>query len=295
MVPQEGDSPVNALQMGIPGGGIVHPGIHACALFSGPVERDRLLVSFMQEGLRHGDQCVCLIDELETASMRQRVYGQEGLGDECRHLDVYSAPDAYLRADKISPQQMISSLVASPGASPEDTLPVLRAAGQMSMGSHECGAKELSVYETAVIHILDELPTVFLCMYDVQRFGAGILASVLKIHSMVLLDGTVLHNPHSVAPPDTPEPAADAAVRYPLARKGPGHEAWVDDWLSLSGAEVRVAQLVGTGLSNRATAQQLSVSPHTVDAHLKHIYQKLGIHSRVELAVLSFHHASPSA
>ncbi|WP_220094279.1 MEDS domain-containing protein [Cryobacterium soli] len=285
---------MNDLLMGVPGVGEIHPGMHVCALFSGPVERDRLLVSFMQEGLRHGDSCVCLIDELESASIRQRVYPPAGLSDRRQHLDVYSAPDAYLRTREFSPQQSFSPLVANSG-SPTDAFPLLRAAGQMSRGSHESGAREVSIYETAVIHILDELPTVFLCMYDVQRFGAGILASVLKIHSMVLLDGTVLHNPHSVAPPDTPEPAADAAVRYPLARKGPGHEAWVDDWLSLSGAEVRVAQLVGTGLSNRATAQQLSVSPHTVDAHLKHIYQKLGIHSRVELAVLSFHHASPSA
>ncbi|MET0885193.1 MAG: helix-turn-helix transcriptional regulator, partial [Mycetocola sp.] len=62
-------------------------------------------------------------------------------------------------------------------------------------------------------------------------------------------------------------------------------------WRSLTGTEVRVAQLVGTGMTNRATAEKLTVSRHTVDAHLKHIYQKLGIHSRVELAVLSFHHA----
>jgi DNA-binding CsgD family transcriptional regulator len=46
-------------------------------------------------------------------------------------------------------------------------------------------------------------------------------------------------------------------------------------------------------MTNRATAEELIVSPHTVDAHLKHIYQKLGIHSRAELAVLSFRHASP--
>jgi len=282
---------VNVLQMGIPGLAEVHPGVHVCALFSGPAERDRLLVPFMQEGLRHGDQCVCLIDELETASMRQRVYGPAGLSDAHRHLDVYSAPDAYLRADEFSPQQLISFLVANPGASTEDTLPLLRAAGQMSWASQEYGAKELSAYETAVTHILDELPTVFLCMYDVQRFGVGILASVLKMHSMVLLDGTVLHNPHTLAPPDYPEPATDTATRYPLARPRADHVESGDPWRSLTDAEVRVAQLVGTGMTNLATAEELTVSRHTVDAHLKHIYQKLGIHSRVELAVLSFHHA----
>ncbi|MET0713645.1 MAG: MEDS domain-containing protein [Microbacterium sp.] len=278
--------------MGIPGVGTVHPGIHVCALFSGPVERDRLLVSFMQEGLRHGDRCVCLIDELESASLRQRIYGPAGFGDTRRHLDVYSAPDAHLRARRLSSKRPIASLFANSGSSADDEFPLLRAAGQMSQGSHESGPRELSVYESAVIHILAESPTVFLCMYDVQRFGVGILANVLKIHSMVLLDGTVLHNPHCLPPPDYPEPATDAVPRFPLARSRTSYMDGGDRWRSLTGAEVRVAQLVGTGMTNRATAEELTVSPYTVDAHLKHIYQKLGIHSRVELAVLSFHHAS---
>jgi DNA-binding CsgD family transcriptional regulator len=68
-----------------------------------------------------------------------------------------------------------------------------------------------------------------------------------------------------------------------------------DRWLSLTGAEVRVAELVSSGMTNRATAEELIVSPHTVDAHLKHMYVKLGIHSRVELTVLALQHARPTA
>jgi DNA-binding CsgD family transcriptional regulator len=37
-------------------------------------------------------------------------------------------------------------------------------------------------------------------------------------------------------------------------------------------------------------AAALVVSRHTVDAHLKHIYIKLGIHTRVELTVLALEH-----
>jgi DNA-binding CsgD family transcriptional regulator len=50
---------------------------------------------------------------------------------------------------------------------------------------------------------------------------------------------------------------------------------------------------VASGMTNRAMAEELIVSPHTVDAHLKHMYVKLGIHSRVELTVLALEHGPP--
>jgi DNA-binding CsgD family transcriptional regulator len=55
-------------------------------------------------------------------------------------------------------------------------------------------------------------------------------------------------------------------------------------WKSLTESERSVAGLVTGGLTNRKVAARLFLSPHTVDAHLRHIYRKLGIASRVELA-----------
>jgi DNA-binding CsgD family transcriptional regulator len=52
----------------------------------------------------------------------------------------------------------------------------------------------------------------------------------------------------------------------------------------LTEAEQNVAGLVVEGLTNREIGARLHVSPYTVDAHLRHIYTKLGISSRVELA-----------
>jgi DNA-binding CsgD family transcriptional regulator len=48
---------------------------------------------------------------------------------------------------------------------------------------------------------------------------------------------------------------------------------------------------VVAGRTNREVATLLVVSRHTVDAHLKHIFIKLGIHTRVELTVLALRHA----
>jgi DNA-binding CsgD family transcriptional regulator len=54
-------------------------------------------------------------------------------------------------------------------------------------------------------------------------------------------------------------------------------------WPSLTGAERQVAQLVTEGKTNREIAEQLFVSPHTVSAHLRRVFDKMDVKSRVEL------------
>ena len=52
----------------------------------------------------------------------------------------------------------------------------------------------------------------------------------------------------------------------------------------LTETEQRVASLAGQGLSNKEIAAALFMSVHTVEAHLTHVYRKLGVKSRAALA-----------
>ncbi|TME18160.1 MAG: helix-turn-helix transcriptional regulator, partial [Chloroflexi bacterium] len=53
---------------------------------------------------------------------------------------------------------------------------------------------------------------------------------------------------------------------------------------SLSPQELQIAQMAASGLSNREIADRLFLSHRTVGAHLYHVFPKLGIVSRSELA-----------
>jgi DNA-binding CsgD family transcriptional regulator len=55
-------------------------------------------------------------------------------------------------------------------------------------------------------------------------------------------------------------------------------------WDSLTDTERRVTDLVAQGLTNRQVANRVFLSTHTVAFHLRHIFWKLGITSRVQLA-----------
>ncbi|HXW35938.1 MAG TPA: helix-turn-helix transcriptional regulator [Acidimicrobiales bacterium] len=61
-------------------------------------------------------------------------------------------------------------------------------------------------------------------------------------------------------------------------------------WGELTDAERTVAEHVSRGLTNKEVGRQMFLSRHTIDSHLRQVFRKLGINSRVELARLLGEH-----
>ena len=77
--------------------------------------------------------------------------------------------------------------------------------------------------------------------------------------------------------------STDEAIAY--AQRGRGERKRpASGWASLTPTERDVVRLVSEGLANNDIATRLFVSPRTVQTHLTHVYSKLGLSSRVQLA-----------
>ena len=95
--------------------------------------------------------------------------------------------------------------------------------------------------------------------------------------------------PAGARPTDSPGPETDTEPRG---------NAETDIGLpsQLTAREREIASLVAAGLSNKQIAERLFISRRTVDAHLEHIFGKLGITSRVMLTIqLRGHYAGMAA
>ncbi|MCA2226025.1 helix-turn-helix transcriptional regulator [Nonomuraea aurantiaca] len=83
-----------------------------------------------------------------------------------------------------------------------------------------------------------------------------------------------------------------ARVRQRLRGMGVRHRHWsyaerpVSGWDSLTETERNISLLVADGWTNRRIAEQTFISVHTVAFHLRHVYRKLQINSRIELVRL---------
>ncbi|OBK18855.1 helix-turn-helix transcriptional regulator [Mycobacterium asiaticum] len=77
--------------------------------------------------------------------------------------------------------------------------------------------------------------------------------------------------------------SVDDATGYVLRRQGERKRP-TSGWAALTPTELEVARLVSEGLANKDIAETMFISPRTVQAHLTHMYTKLGFSSRLQLA-----------
>ena len=89
----------------------------------------------------------------------------------------------------------------------------------------------------------------------------------------------------------------EARTRRRLRELGIRHRHWgtakrpAAGWESLTDTELATARLVAQGLTNQRIANQLFISTHTVAFHLRQVFRKLDIRSRVDLTRIALKHA----
>jgi hypothetical protein len=199
-----GTDPVHdAVDFGIPGAQL-QPGDHVCAFFFGLAERDDILLPYLRQGLRDGDKCLCIVDASEPSTVIS------GIGDgvnvdgavRSRQLEVLRATQAYLRTGEFSTNQMIDFFRETVGAATASGgYDFARVAGETTwLFDDPPGADEFVEYESELNRYTTQYPQSILCLYDLERFGGGMMVDLIKTHPKLLLGGLLIDNPHYLSP-----------------------------------------------------------------------------------------------
>ena len=195
---------MTAFDLGIQG---VHvsPGDHLCGLYAGPEERDQLLIAMLRAGLTSGDKCICVIDGVEPTDIAAAV-GPEvdgGAQSAGKQLEIMRAADMYLRSGRFSAPEVISAWKAAISDVMYDgRFDLVRGIETWSMRDVVPDPHELLVLESEMRRYLPLYPQVVVCLYDLERFGGGIVVDLLKTHSRALVNGMVIENPYCLSPDD---------------------------------------------------------------------------------------------
>jgi hypothetical protein len=170
-------------------------GDHICCFYSGADECDRIMLDYLTAGVRHGDKCIGLVDSADPRIVKARIEHRQEPAPQ--QLVIQLATEAYLREGRFSCDSMISYLDEAIGAAVgHNGFPLVRATGEMTwVLPGPPGAEELFAYEAALNDFAPRYPQVLLCMYDIHRFGAGMLVDAVATHPRLLVGNLLIENP----------------------------------------------------------------------------------------------------
>jgi DNA-binding CsgD family transcriptional regulator/tetratricopeptide (TPR) repeat protein len=143
--------------------------------------------------------------------------------------------------------------------------------------------KDLDILAEAV-HVLDRSPRPILRAVGAESYGHALLAADHRSEALAQLDRAwdEYHHMGAKAFRDNVQGAMSQAgarrAKWSAAATAP-----TTGWACLTAAERRVASLISQGHTNKSAASALGVSTNTIGTHLRAVFAKLGVQSRVQL------------
>ncbi len=191
-------------------------GAHICAFYRGRQDRDDLLIPYLEEGIRNGEKCICLVDSSGPEQIWDSLHcDHPAPGAEAPQVEVLRSTESYLRNGRFDTDEMIDWLTENVTAAlTADGFPLVRAAGEMSWALRAFpGVGELFYYESQLNKYTARIPQqVLFCMYDLDRVSGSMVIDAMRTHPRVLVGGLLFENPYYVDPDqfaqEWPVPAA---------------------------------------------------------------------------------------
>jgi hypothetical protein len=177
-------------------------GDHICGLYAGESQRDQVVIPFLEAGLTAGDKCICVFDETDPAKIFKKLgHNVATSASAAPQLEVIRAADLYLRSGRFCADEIIGSWKAAiADAMYDGRFDLVRAVETWSRRDVVPDMHELLLLESEMNRYMPLYPQVVVCLYDIDRFGAGIIVNLLKTHPRMLVGGMLIENPYFTTP-----------------------------------------------------------------------------------------------
>jgi DNA-binding transcriptional MerR regulator len=173
---------------------------HAAALVTSSQEERAVVVPFVVDGLRRGEQ----IFFIHARDRRDEVRGWLGSAGEAAfesgRLRLLDASDTYLPGGEFDAGQMLRQVGDIAAASRAARFPRARFVGQMEWSSAAGIGPALIEYEAQANHVHAQQRTAGVCVYPIDRFPSRTLVEILEVHPVVFMSGRAHVSPFFVPP-----------------------------------------------------------------------------------------------
>jgi hypothetical protein len=179
-------------------------GTHICQIYSDDDERNDSLLRFLTSGLLAGECTACFSEKVDEESLAKFFAGQGLSLDDAKQNGSFSlgrTADVYFQNNCFDPDVMLELLRNYHQNAVDKGFPAARVIGEMSPEINRvAGGSRLMEYEARVSMLLRDHPVTAVCQYNAHEFDGATLMDVLKVHPMMVVRGSVIHNPFYVLP-----------------------------------------------------------------------------------------------
>jgi hypothetical protein len=184
----------------------VPAGTHICQIFNDADERNDSLLRFLASGLAAGESGACFSNTAIDVSLGAFLDSQGLSLAEAKQrgaLSLSGASEVYFAGGTFDPTRMLGLLSDFHDRSLRAGFGNARVIGEMTAEIDRIpGGSRLLEYEARVSMLLRDHPITTVCQYDARAFGGSTIMDVLKVHPMMVVRGSVVHNPYFVPPED---------------------------------------------------------------------------------------------
>ena len=178
---------------------------HVCAFFSSDEEEYRVLLPFIKDGFESGDKAVHVINPEQRQEHLQRLATagiDAGVHQQSGQLEIHNNTEAYLRDGCFDQNRMLEAF---------EKMAIDNAAGGFRISRIVCRMDWVSddqsridnviEFESHVNNLWRRRDDAVICTYHLGKFGGDAVIDIMRTHPMVIIGGTLHHNPF-FAPPE---------------------------------------------------------------------------------------------
>lgn len=181
-------------------------GVHICQIFNEDDERHDALLNYILSGLKAEENTACF-SEKETKQTLYGFFEKNGISytdaEEKGKFVLSKTSSTYFEGNTFDPDRMLGLLEKFYHKSCLQQRSGARVIGEMAPEiEHIEGGSRLLEYESKVTLLLKKYPVTSVCQYDARAFNGSTIMDILKVHPLMIVRGSVVHNPFYIKPED---------------------------------------------------------------------------------------------
>ncbi|HEV3164172.1 MAG TPA: MEDS domain-containing protein [Isosphaeraceae bacterium] len=178
---------------------------HVCGFFHSQEEEYRVLLPLTKEGFQRGEKVFHIVDP-DHRSERMRRLEEVGVSPAAAwrsgQIEIRAWEEAHLQGGRFEQEAMMTLLAEMLRGARADGFKQARVWANMEWALGQFpGVEDLVEYEARINFFLPKDGDLVVCVYDLSKFGAGVVMDVLRTHPLVIIGGFLHENPFFV-PPD---------------------------------------------------------------------------------------------